>query len=581
MGKVRVRKKNLAIFLTSVVLVGSLGKLTYNRLIKNKDEVKVENENGYDNINPILNFTVDDEDFVILDIGNHHEYGTYFQNMKMKKCNDNDISLGVIISTDAQDEASIYDDVEYVKSVLAKHTVDFPVYLDINTLMEDNTLNTEMKTKIAKDFLEKCASNDIYVGVYGTDTNLCRFKKYCNISSYDAFLVMDQEKIQYDGTYYVVKDLDGNIKATTNLASVILKNGNNTSDGFVQDGSYTVKENDDLVDIALQSGMSVDELLEFNDMRESDIEKGSIIRFPSVVATNNKDGDFLSLSSPLRGCDLSYAQGSNINWDKIDKNFDFIIVRCAQGTVLDSCFENNIKNCNTYGIPVGVYCYNGFHRMNTSSIDEFTLNQEKQADFVLDSLKNKKIDYPVYLDVELLNGTRWKDYYNSEYVSKMLDIWEKKMRDASYVPGLYCNQSGFRFLQSCVDYDLSEKFELWVAGGEQYTAGKQDIDLEKVSSPSILENNSNISMAQATDSAVNAGAGNKQGHLDVNFSLKDYTKNISDVEDDLFDIKEFRRIPTKGIMYNCGALTIGLLGAKIIQNKGKRKVKKQIRGIYL
>ena len=573
MPKLKIRKGKIAAILAGVVLTGTIGGVLYQHFSSKDSDTKQENQVGHEDLIPLPFFSVDDEDFVVLDIGNHQDIGTFFQNQKMKFCNENDISFGVVVSTTATDEAFIYDDVEYVKGVLSEYQVDFPVYLDINELIENNSLNTEMKTKIAKDFLEKCASNDIYVGVYGTDTNLCRFKKYCSISSYDAFLVMDQEKIQYDGTYYVVKDLKGNITASTDLAKVIQNNGNNTSNGFVQDGSYVVKANDDLIDIALQSGMSVDELLEFNEMKFSEVCEGVKLRIPSSVAPAMGTGEFVPVDTPLVGCDISYAQTDNIDWKQMKENFQFIIIKCSEGTTLDSYFNQNIKNCNTYGIPAGAYCYNGFHLDNTASLDNFISNQREQANFVLGALKNKKIDYPVYLDVEIPSGAKWEDLYNKEYVSVMFDIWVDTMEKAGYLPGLYCNQSGLDFLQSCVDYDLSERFELWVAGGDQYTGETQDIEFQDVYPSSILESRENVSMAQATDSAVHAGAGNGRGHLDINYSEVDYTQEITEYDGDTFPLKEFTRIPDKEILAGCGALFVGAVGVGVyhhVQSKKRR-----------
>ena len=571
MLKLKIRKGKIAAILAGVVLTGTIGGVLYQHFSSKEDDTKQENQVGHEDLIPLPFLAVDDVDFVVLDIGNHQDIGTFFQNQKMKFCNENDISFGVVVSTTATDEAFIYDDVEYVKGVLSEYQVDFPVYLDINELMENNSLNTEMKTKIAKDFLEKCASNDIYVGVYGTDTNLCRFKKYCNISSYDAFLVMDQEKIQYDGTYYVVKDLKGNITASTDLAKVIQNNGNNTSNGFVQDGSYVVKANDDLIDIALQSGMSVDELLEFNEMKFSEVCEGVKLRIPSSIAPAMGTGEFVPVDTPLVGCDISYAQTDNIDWKQMKENFQFIIIKCSEGTTLDSYFNQNIKNCNTYGIPVGAYCYNGFHLDNTASLDNFISNQREQANFVLGALKNKKIDYPVYLDVEIPSGAKWEDLYNKEYVSVMFDIWVDTMEKAGYLPGLYCNQSGLDFLQSCVDYDLSERFELWVAGGDQYTGETQDIEFQDVYPSSILESRENVSMAQATDSAVHAGAGNGRGHLDINYSEVDYTQEITEYDGDTFPLKEFTRIPDKEILAGCGALFVGAVGVGVYHHVKSKK----------
>ena len=53
------------------------------------------------------------------------------------------------------------------------------------------------------------------------------------------------------------------IKSKQNLAEVITTSGLNTEEKFANDGSYFFKEGDDLTDIALKYGMSVNELLKF------------------------------------------------------------------------------------------------------------------------------------------------------------------------------------------------------------------------------------------------------------------------------------------------------------------------------
>ena len=132
-----------------------------------------------------------DDDFILLDVGNHDDFGVLFQNSKMNYINKKDNALGIIINSDACDEESIYDDVEFVKGIVRDHDISFPVYLNIDSIITNDDLNIEMKTKIIKDFLEKCSANNIYVGLCGNDTNLCRVRKYCDITSYDAYLIQE------------------------------------------------------------------------------------------------------------------------------------------------------------------------------------------------------------------------------------------------------------------------------------------------------------------------------------------------------------------------------------------------------
>ena len=238
MSKVKVNKRLLALILAGTMTAGATAFVP--SALSNKKVEKEENRIGYTDINPFFNFNVDEEDFVILDIGDHNTVRTHFEDRKMKYCNENDISLGIIVSPDSETESDIYDDVEYAKGIVKEYGIDFPVYLDIDRIITNDNLNNEMKTKLIKDFVEKCSANNIYVGLYGTDTNLCRVKQYCGITEYDAFVVMDKEVIEYDGSYNVYQDLEGNIESYTDVSTIIQTKALNQSNQFTNDGSYTV-----------------------------------------------------------------------------------------------------------------------------------------------------------------------------------------------------------------------------------------------------------------------------------------------------------------------------------------------------
>ena len=151
------------------------------------------------------------------------------------------------------------------------------------------------------------------------------------------------------------------------------------------------------------------------------------------------------------------------------------------------------------------------------------------------------------------------------------------MSDSGYLPGLYFNQSGYRYIQSCVDYPLSEKFQVWIAGGDQY--GKYDIDFRDVEPSSVLyKEEYGVTMAQSTDGAINAGAGNSDGYLDINYSLIDYSNPLHENElvNNKYDIKDFNRIDFGLIgMGAISALALAggtVLGVKTIK-KSKEKTK--------
>ncbi len=582
----RLNRRALAALLAGVTILGS-GHIAYRLGVKNgiksiQNSIAEENEIGHDNINPLINFKVDDDEFVLLDVGDHDTVETNFQDKKMRLCNEKDISLGIIISSSAKNECDIYDDVEYVKGLVRDYSIDFPIYLDIDKIMNNKKLNSEMQCKIIKDFLDKCSANKIYVGMAGTDKNLCRVREYFEITSYDAFVIMDDDIIRYTGTYNVYKDLKGNIISKTNLSDVIKENNLNNPKNFKGDATYIVSNEDEITDIALKCGMSVEDLLKFNEIRLSSIKEGTKIRVPSKIVGEKKSADqeqekFEELSTPLRGCDLSHWQSASYNFEQLSDNFDYIILKSNQGTSTDQMYEEFVNNCQVYGIPVGVYCMNDYWA--NLSLEEFKKCQEKQADYTIELLKNKNIEFPIYLDLE---GDKVEALPN-EYVEAMFEIWKTKIEAAGYLAGIYCNQSNFKLLNSKVDYHLAEKFEIWIAGGPQYTGETQDIEFKDVvPADSILNDPTyQANMSQSTDSAINAGAANSKNHVDVNFCKVNYANyktsdnNSYESTDETTDIKEFTRInkivPITGVAG--GGLLLGFVGIKLLERRKKKNKK--------
>lgn len=507
---------------------------------KKSDEESLESHNikGHETNFYIENMFINDDDFVLLNVGDHDTIGVLFQDKKIRLLNDRNTTLGIIIDSDAKSEESVYHDVEYVKSLIHDFKIDYPVYFNIDSIITNDGLNNEMKTKIIMDFLEKCAANNIYVGVSGTDTNLCRMKKYCNITGYDAYLIQDSDEIKYDGVYYVYKNMDGEIISKMDLEKVISDKKLNRSEGFCSDGTYCMKADEDITDVALRYSLSVNELLSYNDLQRKDISEGTVLRIPNIIESNKTS---VQLDEPIRGCDISNHEQNNSDWNLLAENFDFIILKSNEGTLHDSYFESNAANCNINNIPIGVYCYNAFNNKNCPDMESFIERQNAQVDCTISLLNNKKIDYPIYLDIEEEGGL-CNNILTPEQVRTMLDIWSSKVTDNGYLPGVYANQSGIQYLQSCVDYKLSDRFQVWIAGGEQYGV---EVELDEVHpSYSILNNEKyNATMVQSADRCINAGSGNSLGHLDVNYSIVDYSRKNETSNVDALEEKRFIRFP--------------------------------------
>lgn len=571
----RVNWKRVVALGTTLVLVNGAAAYGIKERFEKNDK-SAENTIGYDDfiypmideITPIFS-DIRENNFAILDVGDHDDVGVILQDRKMKYCNDNDISLGIITSTNSYTENDIYDDVEYVKGLINKYKIDFPVYLDIDKIILNDNLNTDMKTKLIKDFLDKCSSNGIYVGVYGQDSNLCMMRKYCNIKNYDAYVVMENDEIKYKGSYNIYKDLDGSIKSTKDISKVINKRNLNDKNNFSNDGSYTITSSEELLEIAFKYGMSVNDLLDFNDMKKSDIKTNTIIRLPMIINNDSNlqtDYSYKRLKKPIKGCDMSYSQGKSPNWNKLSKNFDFMILRGANGITKDDRFDEYATNCNLYNIPIGVYCYNYYSKINCNNVmSEFEKAQKKQANNILNIIKNKKIDYPIYLDLE---GNQ--HCFDKKYVASMLKIWKSEIESSGYIAGIYCNQNWYKFLSNCVDYDLDDVFSIWLAGGDQYgneSKKSDNIEFKDITPSKILKSQKidgydkkvNIEISQSSNVSVNSGAYDGRGHLDIDFSMVDYTdkklKNSSSEKE--FKTKEFKK-------YDYRTTAIPIAGASII-----------------
>lgn len=96
------------------------------------------------------------------------------------------------------------------------------------------------------------------------------------------------------------------------------------------------------------------------------------------------------------GIDVSEHQGSNIDWAKVkDSGVQFALLRCGYGMDLkeqdDSTFLRNAKECERLGIPYGVYLY---------SYAKTTDSAKSEAAHAIRLLKGRKLDYPVYFDLE-------------------------------------------------------------------------------------------------------------------------------------------------------------------------------------
>lgn len=151
--------------------------------------------------------------------------------------------------------------------------------------------------------------------------------------------------------------------------------------------------------------------------------------------------------SEIKGIDVSAFQG-NINWKTVaNYGMGFAILRITEaGNVTDPTFEQNYKGCINNKIPVGVYKYS-----YASTIAEI----QSEARKVISVLNGRKLQYPVWLDLEWNNQRA----LGSESVHKMAEAFREIVVISGYDFGIYCNSDWY----TNVICNHLKKYDFWIA----------------------------------------------------------------------------------------------------------------------
>lgn len=149
----------------------------------------------------------------------------------------------------------------------------------------------------------------------------------------------------------------------------------------------------------------------------------------------------------IKGIDVSANQG-NINWKAVaNYGMGFAILRITEkGNVIDPTFERNYKGCVDNKIPVGVYKYS-----YATSIEQI----KTEANIVIKTLNKRKLDYPVFLDIE----NKCQASLSKELMMKMIDAFRAIIVKAGYKFGIYCGESWYNTYLP----DGAKKYDCWIA----------------------------------------------------------------------------------------------------------------------
>lgn len=148
----------------------------------------------------------------------------------------------------------------------------------------------------------------------------------------------------------------------------------------------------------------------------------------------------------IKGIDVSSFQ-KKPDWKKVKQSgVKFAILRIHQRSGVDISFEHNYKGCQDNGILIG-----GYKLSYASTVAE----AEKEAEETLAVLKGRKLDFPIFYDLE------WKTQqkFSKSKLESITLAFLRKINSAGYKVGIYSNLSWFNNLFTPAMRD----YHCWIA----------------------------------------------------------------------------------------------------------------------
>lgn len=533
----KIRKMLKALKIGTYTLGGASGAYALTNLVlekKSSDFAQIPDETpenliGYDEISILNNDTVRNNNFVIIHVNKGMD--VYTLKEKIEFCQKNDISVGLVLDTKASTLVDAYYDVDFLQAIVKEYKIDFPIYFNIESIMSNETLNVAQKKEIMDAFIDKMSRSDMYLGLYGKDSVLCECNKYVtDITSYDCFLVKESEKIKFKGSYKLKQELDGTITADYDMSKIILEKELNSANKLVFSVNYKVKEGDTYHTLALEYGLSEIDLRKYNNSDNEELQVGQVIAIPNKYQSIDKNTNEVTYNYAIaRGIDISSYQ-TKIDWDKVEKTSDFVIVQVARdksnykkhnGSYKEECIPQ-IKNTIDHKIELGLYfCISKDMKI---SVYEERLNkyfEKLEADLEANDIKLERENIPVFLDFEVFY--EYNDYY------KLMEVFEKVCTKHGFSKiGIYANGNTLENISKSLKKDgknidiKDTNWYVWKSGGAQYSTHEntdtEGVTLEKLKEPKNISNTQYTpSILQVTNVCKDTGASNDKGNCDVNY----------------------------------------------------------------
>lgn len=166
-----------------------------------------------------------------------------------------------------------------------------------------------------------------------------------------------------------------------------------------------------------------------------------------IETNTDKESDNMSYpGKQYKGIDVSSWQDT-INWREVKKSgIDFAILRITERDGIDEQFKRNATRCEVRDIPYGVYKFS------------YALTAEEakvEAKDVVKALEGRKLQYPVFLDLEWSEQKKLGSAMIEKIALAFLNYVEKK----GYKVGIYCNVDWYKNVLT----NKLKQYDLWLA----------------------------------------------------------------------------------------------------------------------
>jgi GH25 family lysozyme M1 (1,4-beta-N-acetylmuramidase) len=164
-----------------------------------------------------------------------------------------------------------------------------------------------------------------------------------------------------------------------------------------------------------------------------------------------------------KGIDVSKYQGE-IDWDKVSADgVEYAFIRLgirgyeSGKLVLDEYFDSNMRGANDAGVMTGVYFFT-----QAVTVDEAL----EEAEFVISSISDYDVAYPVVLDVEMVDSTKARaNSLTKDERTEIAIAFCEAVRAAGYIPMIYGNVKCFTKM---LDMTRLEDYDKWYAFYDDY-----------------------------------------------------------------------------------------------------------------